>query len=182
MALCVWLTFHCYLRAGEAVSISMDDIFIPPEGDQRQYRSGIRLPKTKTGLNQSVKVLDPYLRAALRNHMASRPTGGRLFDFSQWSLAYHVRAILNEFGLQDHFVPLHSLRHGGATLDYMKGTMSFEDIQVRGRWHHPDTCKRYLQVGSSLMHALRLPSQITVVGDRLLSDPERLLKLISTVS
>lgn len=35
---------------------------------------------------------------------------------------------------------------------------------------------------SSLMHALRLPSQITVVGDRLLSDPERLLKLISTVS
>ena len=181
MALCVWLTFHCCLRASEAVSIKMEDIFIPPEGDRRQHRSGIRLRKTKTGLNQSVKILDPHLRTALRRYMAGRPRDGRLFGFSQWTLARQVRSVLVGFGLQDKFVPLHSLRHGGATLDYMRGVMPFEDIQTRGRWLHPNTCKRYLQVGSSLMHALRLPSEITIVGDRLASDPERLLSLVSTV-
>jgi hypothetical protein len=42
--------------------------------------------------------------------------------------------------------PGHSLRHGGATHDYLKG-MPFDDVMVRGRWAVTKSAVHYIQQG-----------------------------------
>ena len=49
------------------------------------------------------------------------------------------------------FVP-HSLRHGGASCDYMAmGAVRLEDILHRGRWATIKSTRHYIQQGPALM-------------------------------
>ena len=51
------------------------------------------------------------------------------------------------------YVP-HSLRHGGATCDYLyAGGESLEDILFRGRWASMKSTRQYIQQGPALMAA-----------------------------
>ena len=58
------------------------------------------------------------------------------------------------------FVP-HSLRHGGATADYItQGSRFLEDILFRGRWASVKSTRHYIQQGPALLAAVstRIPA------------------------
>ena len=85
-----------------------------------------------------------------------------------------MRELLASWGLNGVYAPLHSLRHGGATADFLRG-MPIEDIVARGRWQLSATAKRYIQVGRSLLLGHTVPTGIMTLGSALLASPDRLL-------
>lgn len=87
----------------------------------------------------------------------------------------HVIHILNGFhkackGLQliDHYVH-HSLRHGGATRDYLNG-MPIADVMVRGRWAAHKSAVHYIQSGRQLMMLQSIPPWLDDVGRYITKD------------
>ena len=45
---------------------------------------------------------------------------------------------------------LHSLRHGGATFEWLERN-SFDDIMLKGRWRSKASCRHYLNAGKVLL-------------------------------
>lgn len=168
-AVAVWLTFHCYLRASEVCGLRAEDVLIEAVDGQ----AAVRLPLTKTGREQSVTITDPALRLALQHHMQGRCPKGPAFPFARFHLASCIREVLKSWGLEDTFVPLHSLRHGGATTDMLAG-VPLEDIIARGRWTSSASTRRYLQMGRTLHLRTQLPRGVRLTGREFLDQPDRL--------
>ena len=129
-----------------------------------EYRGvGIRLPQAKTGPGQFCDVRHPLCQELLvwwsKCHVAreflflSRGAFRKEFDAALVGIGIGARA---------GFVP-HSLRHGGATRDFLRlGNTSLEAIIVRGRWADIRSARRYLQKGPALLIAAahRIPKAI----------------------
>jgi hypothetical protein len=148
------LAFDCYLRAEELVSLRVKDVTYT--GDKRMsvaYRGmALRLRHTKTGKNQWVCVRDPLVITLLRKLLTSAAPRGRkakLFGFAAETYRRHFKFTCSDLGLSSKYVP-HSLRHGGATHDYLMD-ISLEKILHRGRWASMKSARHYVQSGRALL-------------------------------
>ena len=162
------LAFDCYLRISEIAALRVCDVadlgvLVPHTyGQMRAGMSGtlITIPTSKTWENQSVQVrrtqvaalLDTWVRYVERRNGGDRqallfPTQEqyrRLFQQAEGNLGWHTPET-------PHFVP-HSLRHGGASCDYLIfGSGRLEEILFRGRWGSMQSTRHYIQQGAALM-------------------------------
>jgi integrase len=157
MALVTWLCFHGYLRINEALNVRAQDITFPKDNSP----GGIRLPQSKTGINQSVMLTIPELWVLLRWHV-SRAPAGRQFLFPNLSGPQVAReldaAVLTWGPLPHRFLP-HTLRHGGATNDFLNN-VPMDKIIHRGRWASPASATRYIQQGRAMLIGEQLPAAI----------------------
>ena len=155
----VLLSFDCYLRQGELLQLTAADVVLPADprmGAAFAGRCGLRLGKTKTGREKFVEVLRPEVIQLLSLLVTATRTRGlprstRLFRASPSALLRAFKGAAAVLGLDSHVV-LHSLRHGGATSDYLKNR-GLPFIQDRGRWASLKSAQHYIQMGRSLLVA-----------------------------
>lgn len=172
------LAFECYLRIGEFTSLMREDVAFA--GDARlgaaYAGSALRLRATKTGTNQWVSVRDAEVIILLRALVNATPVGKPLFPFHPSHFRRVFKAACLQLGL-DHigYVP-HSLRHGGATRDYLGG-MPLEDVMFRGRWASTKSARHYIQSGRALLLSLHIPPYIHQRGIALSHSPALFLLL-----
>lgn len=154
----VLLAFECYLRPSEVLALRRADVAFPDEG--RVYIGGrgkmcqeamVRLRHTKTGRDQSVTIRDQEVQQLLRVVIAETEEGEKLFPYRIAQYRKLFKSACQQLRLGDNGFVLHSLRHGGATMDYVTNRMSIEDIMVRGRWESNKTARRYIQRGRALL-------------------------------
>lgn len=161
------LAFHCYLRVSELTRLTYGDIV--RSGDRRTGRvqtvMALRLRETKTGINQWVSVTDETISSVLTLYLKRHCSGNdthhetRVFAFTPDRLRRLMRRLCAEFGMRsDTYVP-HSLRHGGATLDYMRHG-DVNAIMLRGRWKSLETARRYIQTGRAMLADMNVQPKV----------------------
>lgn len=168
-AVALLLAFDCYLRVGELVRLQRADVVLPHDPRMGRSHTGmaLRLAKTKTGLNQWVSIQDSAVADLLQSWMSRSATAARptdtVFPFS----AAHFRRLLRSTAVAvgvGHipYVP-HSLRHGGATADFLNGA-TIEQVMFRGRWQGMQSARRYIQTGRALLAAQSVPAHLNRLG------------------
>jgi hypothetical protein len=121
----------------------------------------LRLGITKTGPNQSVTVANPQVQTVLLHYLAGFPflLQQRIFAFSPGGFRLLLRQVADALGVGHiPYVP-HSLRHGGATFDYLRGH-TVEQIMFRGRWVAMESARRYIQTSRAFLIMLHIPPQL----------------------
>ena len=74
----------------------------------------------------------------------------------------HFKHACADLGLSKSYVP-HSLRHGGATHDFLRG-LSLEDILHIGRWASIKSARHYVQEGRALLLSTSVPRDISALS------------------
>jgi integrase len=110
-----------------------------------------------------VVVQDPEVRALLLQVVDVTADGASLFPYSAKYFRAHFKKACRSLGLKDGYVP-HSLRHGGATRDHMRGK-NLEDILARGRWASTKSARHYVQAGRALLLACKTPAKVAHLGE-----------------
>jgi integrase len=178
-AIGVLLSFDCYLRIGELHGLRRSDIAL--RGDPRVNDldnaplASLRLRHTKTGPNQYVPVENPAVAALLAQVVTITAPGQLLFPAAPAAFRRAFKAACRDLGLSPLYVP-HSLRHGGATRDHMRGR-SIEDIMERGRWASSKSARRYVQSGRALLCATDVPPRVKQLGAMISGDLARAFTL-----
>ena len=121
----------------------------------REDHGVIALPKTKTGLNQSILMRKGPWLALTRSLWRRRKGSNKLVNLTASSYRNLFRRALASLGVQPGTFTPHSLRHGGATDDFIQG-IPMADIIVRGRWAFAKNASRYIQQGRALLLRVRL--------------------------
>lgn len=158
------LAFHAYLRVGELCALRWGDVFLPGDGrisglpSRGQGRfAGVLLRQAKTGNLQFVPISWPFLIRLLRRAKRGRADSSRVCPLSPARLRKALNTGLTIIGCGGMgFVP-HSLRHGGATHDFMTGVEP-STIQLKGRWRSRKSFLNYLQAGRGLILSLKPPA------------------------
>ena len=165
MAIGVVLSFDCYLRTGELLGLLYEDIAVGRDsrlGLDDAERVHIHLRTTKTGAHKGVEVSDPQVKALLIILKKRSKRGQRLFP---WHRSTHLKwfhRACEALQLSHDYVH-HSLRHGGATRDYLNG-MRIDDVMVRGRWAANKSAVHYIQQGRQLMMLQSVPPLVDKLG------------------
>jgi len=97
--------------------------------------------------------------------LVNRSACASLFELSASQFRRFFKVALADLGLSPFYVP-HSLRHGGATHDYVLG-LTLEESMVRGRWVSTKSARRYVQMGRSLLLSLEVPAWLPAVAKTL---------------
>lgn len=182
MAIGVILSFDCYLRTGELLGLQYDDIAFGRDarlGIDDDGRVHIHLRTTKTGSHKGVEVRDEQVKQLLMIHKKRHKPGDRLFP---WSRSTHLKwfhKACDAFQLSTDYVH-HSLRHGGATRDYLAG-MPIGDVMVRGRWAASKSATHYIQQGRQLMMLHHVPPLVDKIG-RYVASGTNLVTLLLALS
>ena len=163
------LAFDCYLRISEMVALRVGDVV-----DSGDHRLGPCVPRR--GLSASLhqdwaQSMGGSGRRGGANFVArpqARVSAGQNLCFTAGSYRSLFKRVCAGLGLSSGYVP-HSLRHGGATRDFLSGR-PLEDILVRGRWASTKSARRYIQGGRSMLLATEVPPAIAEVGCVLASD------------
>lgn len=172
-AVAMLVAFDCYLRVGELTRLRLRDIILPDDARMGRAHTNMAvcLAKTKTGINQSVSVdrlevasiLCAWVRALPRSVADPDPL---IFAFSPDFLRRLMRQSCVQLGLgHTAYVP-HSLRHGGATADFLR-TGSIERVQFRGRWRSMESVRTYVQAARALLGKQRVPDRLAQAGIQL---------------
>jgi integrase len=152
------LAFDCYLRVSEITALKNSDIILSSstanelpdhKDDLPSGQTLIRLAQTKTGNNKLVILNRSALGILLARLKESCGPHERLFPFSKFRYRSAFKQICTDLGLDAFNFRPHSLRHGGASHDYMLG-LKVEDIMIKGRWQSLIAVRRYLQSAKSL--------------------------------
>jgi len=172
-AVATLVAFDCYLRVTEMTRIHLHDVVLP--NDARMGRAhtamAVCLAETKTGRNQSVAldrqsvrdILCAWVAHTARNAGEANP---RLFAFSPDYFRRAMRQACADRGLSHcHYTP-HSLRHGGASSDFLTHG-SIERVQFRGRWKQMETLRTYVQSARALLAAQQVPPELNQLGMQL---------------
>lgn len=174
------LAFDCYLRVGELCSLRVCDIGLPSSKHFGSSYSGmsVGLKRTKTGPHQSVMVRDNLVSTLIHSlvqTLDSRSTTS-LFSFSPSQYRSMFHSAIVTLGLSDYNLTPHSLRHGGATADYVSNPMSLDGIILRGRWAATKSVRTYIQSGVYLSIQVKEP-QLQHIGLQINSNPSSLISL-----
>lgn len=161
------VAFDCYLRVGELTRIRYCDVVQPADPRVGSVHSAmaLRLPVTKTGLNQWVSLQNPSVAHALHSYLRARSfrSSELVFPFTPHQYRQLLRSVALTLGVSHvPYVP-HSLRHGGATSDFLRGR-TIEHIMFRGRWKSMESARRYIQTGRALLVTLDLPASLHAAG------------------
>ena len=159
------LSFDCLLRVSELTRLKPSDIIEGDEADPRiEPFVTVRLRRTKTGINQSVRIFEPEVSRLIVQLKRFTPQSETLLaGMGANNFRRRFKTACAELGLSSQYVP-HSLRHGGATRLWIMGKEA-STIKVRGRWKSLDSCERYLQVAESVIGILCAP-QSTIATAR----------------
>jgi integrase len=171
-AVAALLAFDCYLRVGELTRIRFKDVVMP--NDARMGRAhpemAVCLGKTKTGRDQSVSVQNTDVADVLSFWVRSLPRSAAepnplIFPFSPDFFRRLLRRVCVQLGVGHiPYVP-HSLRHGGATADFLR-TGSVEHVQFRGRWKSLESVRTYIQTARALLAAQDVLSILNELGQK----------------
>ncbi|CAK0790921.1 unnamed protein product, partial [Prorocentrum cordatum] len=164
--------FALYLRPAELLSLTREQVIPPAEGAPPgrtflNFWSVVLHPMecaqpSKTGVYDEGLLLDspeftwlPPLLQALRARAAP---GGRVFDMSynQWALVFRRAATALHLGVLGP-PTLYTLRHGGASHEYLAKFRSLDEIKKRGRWVSDSSLRRYTKGGRVAEQMRRLP-------------------------
>jgi integrase len=173
MAVGILLSFDCYLRSSELLGIRYEDVAYGRDvrlglDAKHNDRVHIHLRHTKTGNNKGVEVRDIQVKILLVHLVRRHRHGDELFP---WSRDTHLRwfhKACSGLSLTQHYVH-HSLRHGGATRDYLNG-MPIADVMVRGRWAAHKSAVHYIQSGRQLMMLQSIPLWVDDIGRYVVKD------------
>lgn len=160
------LGFDCYLRCAELTHVRRRDLV------RLRQDLYVRIPASKTGLDQGVRVLDDRI-AKLAWRLAKRKKPDEFLFPSASAARYRalfMRA-LDLLGLTECGYTPHSLRHGGATFDFHVRGMSVDDILLRGRWRAVASARHYVRSLPALLAKVSVPDELVQLG----STVERLL-------
>jgi integrase len=163
LSIAVMLSFDCYLRSGELLSLTTTDIAF---GDDHRIGSAVpdservllHLRHTKTGAHKGVVIRSNDVKLLLRVIHSTTPPGQHLFPFTRPQHLRWFRRCITALQLPSHYVP-HSLRHGGATHDYMAG-MPLADVMVRGRWAVAGSAQHSIQQCRQLLLLQSIPPSV----------------------
>ena len=169
----VLLAFECYLRVGVLSRLTRGDVATSSDDRLGSVFSGmaLRLLNTKTGNYQWVTVRSTLVQGLLRlllQGIGEQPQSP-LFSFSAFSFRKGFKETVLSLGLTDRYVP-HSLRHGGATHDHIRG-ISLEEIVRHGRWASMRSAKHYIQRGRALLLETTTPAEVLVMARTVAADP-----------
>jgi integrase len=175
------LSFHCYLRVGELTRLVYSDVLMPndPRAGSAHTDMALRLQFTKTGAEQSVSIESRLIARVLRGYLAAFPflSDSHIFPFSPSSFRHLISQVASSLGMGDiPYVP-HSLRHGGATYDFLR-VRSIEQIMFRGRWVSMESARRYVQTCKALLIRQQVPQHLHDLGTQLGSGIEEVLTLL----
>jgi integrase len=170
-AVATLLAFDCYLRISEFVQLCGADV--ARESDPRlgsaQTAMALRLARTKTGLNKFVVLRDPQVARVFSSYLSfTRPAASeRVFPFSAHRYRTGLRYACAALGVSGWRITPHSLRHGGASRDFLAGA-SIEQIRHRGRWASAASAERYVQSAPALLLQFNMPAQLRDLAAALL--------------
>jgi len=174
-AMAMLLGFDCYLRCGEMLRLRRCDDIVPQ--DSRMGKAfthmAVVLKEAKTGKNQSVTIDNPVVSALLCHWLdLLRDTSPDALVFAGLTPA-RFRTLMRQACIAlgvgaTPYVP-HSLRHGGATADFLR-TQDSARVQFRGRWKLQETARTYLQTARALLAAQQVPAHLNQLGSTLDAD------------
>jgi integrase len=164
-ALAMLVGFDCYLRIGELLSLTVQDVAISNDPRLGSAYRGVllRLAKTKTGNNQAVTVENRDVASLLTAHVRSKHKSALVFNVSRHVFYTVFHKACSAFGLDGLGYSPHSLRHGGATRHFLLGK-SINDIQFRGRWSNSKSVRTYIQSGRALLLLTHVSDDVFAVG------------------
>jgi integrase len=139
--------FETYARHSEVTSALVGDFVF--HGDPRLMRpsalGAVFLRNTKTGSHQWVELRCSRLVRLLRLLVANRPSREKAFfaTFRSSPLLRLLKRAQRLLGFDSPPFVVHSLRHGGATHDFLRGVPTL-DIAIRGRWASEKSLRTYI--------------------------------------
>ncbi len=175
MGIALLLQFDCYLRVGELLNIKCTDVLLPtdnryiqahniiPQPFRRPPVAIITLPKTKTGIYQSVSINESKIEHILTEWLLKRQRNNQtnLFSFNQKVYNHYIQEVTKLIGITDITFTSHSARHGGASYDLQRyGMTSIDHIQHRGRWLSTDSVQLYTQGAARAAQQQPLPTLV----------------------
>lgn len=167
-AIATLLAHDCYLRISEFIALTGKDVRIPRDrrlGEPYQHTC-IHMRQTKTRPNATVIISRPVIAQLLHRCVLSlHHLTDRIFPFNENVYRnVYLRDTLSALGLSHlHFRP-HSLRHGGATHDYVYNHMSINEVVRRGRWANQKNASRYIQTLAAVDLTYLVPQQLDSDG------------------
>jgi len=169
----ILVAFDWYLRVGQVTGIRTQDLSL--EVESGGHCGAITLPRTKTGLNQSVLIRMPILKTLLSRVVARRsldptPTES-IFNLTTKQINWTFKTACESLGVGYLKLTPHSLRYGGASNDALTRRLAYSDIKARGRWRDDKSLQRYLQPGLILAQLNRVPRGTRNTFARLVDDP-----------
>ena len=170
-AVATLLAFDCYLRISEFLQLCGADV--ARESDPRlgsaQTAMALRLARTKTGLNKFVVLRNSHVARIFSCYLSFvRPaTAERVFPFSEYRYRTVLRHACAALGVSAWRITPHSLRHGGASRDFLAGA-TIEQIRHRGRWASAASAERYVQSAPALLLQSNMPAQLRDLAAALL--------------
>lgn len=136
-SLAINLGFHAFLRANEICSMQVTDFCFPNDDRLSDFladRSGFVVRNAKTGKNQYIPVTDATLLRGLNRFVLSKPSSASsLFHLSYSELTASFHDALVHFKITNLVYRLHSIRHGGATFEWLNN-VPLQDVMMKGRW------------------------------------------------
>lgn len=167
MATALMLAFHCLLRTGELLSLTLDNISI-------SEKQGIcSLIGTKSGkrnaANEVITISEPLVLTLLREMVHIRKfdrcSHAPLYNSSSATFRKRFNFLCEHFGLQSFVFRPYSLRRGGAT-DFFQRTQSMEATLLRGRWESSRVARIYITDGLSVIPSLKMTSKSKAMLDK----------------
>lgn len=153
-SLAINLGFHGFLRANEICSLKVSDICFsndPRLSDFLSSRAGCVVRNAKTGKNQCIPLSEQTLLRRLQRFVLSKPPlTASLFQLSYADLSAYFHDALSHLKLTTQGYSLHSLRHGGATFEWLNNS-TLKDVMMKGRLESESSCKRYLNAGRAIL-------------------------------
>eukprot|EP00732_Lithocolla_globosa_P002732 Lithocolla_globosa_v1_NODE_1892_length_2270_cov_26.995485.p1 type:complete len:311 gc:universal NODE_1892_length_2270_cov_26.995485:1263-331(-) len=152
----ILIAFCGYLRIGELLALEPSQVDV-------SFPIGLRVDG-KTGRNQFVAIKNKLALSALTWLVST--TSGSLVGVNYSTMRKVFTETLTTLGLSGYGFTLHSLRHGGATHDFIGGK-HLSHIALLGRWESKKSLRRYIQSGRASLVGLQLPdhvkNQITLI-------------------
>ena len=167
MALFWIIAFVLYLRPGEAMSLTPNQL-VPPLTVGNNYNSGwgfilgplSNAKPTKMGeYDQSVlwDRNDLDISESL-SRLKKRKAGMRIWRFDSVQGLNYFKSIINRLRLPIPIATFYILRHGGASHDVVTGRRSIMEVKSRGRWTSDRSVRRYSKATRALPELEILPA------------------------
>lgn len=172
----VTLSFHCFLRIGELVSLTVNDILFVGDARVGSAISGrtlgtVKLARTKTGNNQHVTITDYQVARCVQSyitHLNAPHRTASLLNLTASQFRRLFKKAVFSLGLSTIGYTPHSLRHGAATRAYLCDVPLLH-IMHRGRWRSTTALTMYVQAGAVFLHDTKIPKQLfevaTIIGE-----------------
>ena len=177
----VWLAYNALLRPGEVVALLRSDLIFDVDIDTAGSLPAsvivvIQKPKTrKRGpRKQHVLVNDPWLIAWLRLLFFDLPPCARLWLGTQATFARRMQRMLQMLFVPPHLFTPSSLRSGGASYEYLRGT-PIPNIKFRGRWSAERSLEHYIQECLIFLDMQSLPLESRKTVHSIAAECEKLL-------